>query len=107
MMHKVLYVLAERFSQVQLETYLCKQHSPGTWKDKLHFYDFGYANTFRNQKVFKSIATGNVRDEKYKFESGRTSSMSEQIQTKQFLLSSKVSNSHQMPTYHTNTTGIN
>ena len=77
MMHKVLYVLAERFSQVQLETYLCKQHSSATWKDKLHFYDFGYANTFRNQKVFKSIATGNVRDEKYKFESGRTSSMSE------------------------------
>ena len=30
MMDKVLYVLAERFSQVQLETYLCKQHSPGT-----------------------------------------------------------------------------
>ena len=52
------------------------------------------------------MATGNVRDEKYKFESGRTSSMSEKIQTKQFLLSSKVSNSHQMPTYHTNTTGI-
>ena len=62
MMHKVSNVLAERFSHVPLETYLYKQHPPGTWKYKLPLYDFGYSNTFRNQKVFKSISTGNVRD---------------------------------------------
>ena len=66
-MHKVSYVLAERFSQVSLETYFCNQHRPRTWKDKLPLYGFGYANIFQNQKVFKSIATGYVRDKKYKF----------------------------------------
>ena len=35
----------------------------------------------RNQKVFKSIGTGNVR-----YENKRTSSISEKIKTKQFLL---------------------
>ena len=49
-MHKVSYVLAERFSQDPLETYFCKQHSPGAWKDKLPIYDFGYANVFEIKK---------------------------------------------------------
>ena len=62
-MHKVLYVLAGRFSQDPLETCFCKQHPPGAWKDKLPLYYFGYANIFRNQKVFKPIRTGKVRDE--------------------------------------------
>ena len=63
-----------------------------------------YAKTFRNQKMFKSIATDRVRVENINFESNRTSSMSEKIQTKQSLLSSEVSCIHQIPTYHTNTT---
>ena len=56
-------MLAERFSQDPLETYFCKQHSPRAWKDDLLLNDFGYANTFWNQTVFKSIATGSVWDE--------------------------------------------
>ena len=51
----------------------------------------------------KPIATGKVRDENINFESDRTSSISEKIQTKQPLLSSKVSSSHQIPSYQTNT----
>ena len=78
-------MLTERFSQHPLETYFCKQHPAAASKDKLPHYDLDYANTFRNQKVFKPIVTGKVRDKK--FESDRTSSMSEKIQTKQFLLS--------------------
>ena len=89
-------MLAERLSEDPIETYFCKQHRPAAWKDKLPRYDLDYANTFRNQKVFKPIETGKVRDEK--FQSDRTSSMSEKIQTKQFLLSSKVSSSHQIGT---------
>ena len=50
------------------------------------------------------MATGNVRDENKKFESDRTSSISEKIKTKQSLLSAKVSRSHQIPSYQTNTT---
>ena len=76
-MHKVSYELAKRFSQDLLETYICKQHSSG--KDKLPLCDFNYTNTFRNQKVFKPIATGKARDEN--LESDRTCSMSEKIQT--------------------------
>ena len=64
----------------------------------------GYTKTFQNQKVFKPIVTGKVRDENINFESNRTSLMSEKIQTKQFLLSSTVSSSHQIPSYHSNTT---
>ena len=62
-MNKVADVLTERFSQDSLETYFCKQHPSGARNDKLPPYDFGYANTFRNQKVFKPIAAGKVRDE--------------------------------------------
>ena len=80
-------MLAGRFSQDPLGIYFCKQHPPGVWIDKLPLYDFGYVKTFRNQKVFKPIATGKVRDENRNFESNRTSSMSEKIQTKQSLLS--------------------
>ena len=82
-MNKVSDVLAERFSQDPLETYFCKQHPPGAWKDKLPaLYDFGYANTFRNQKVFKPIAAGKVRDENINFESHRTSLMSREKKCK-------------------------
>ena len=51
--------------------------------------------TLRNQIAFKPIATGSVRDENIIFESDRTSSVSEKIQTKQSLRCSKVSSSHQ------------
>ena len=97
-MNKVSDVLAERFSRDPLETYLCKQHPPGAWIDKIPLYDFGYAKTFRNQNVFKPIATDKVRDENINFESNRTSSLSEKTQTKQSLLFSIVSSSHQIPT---------
>ena len=53
--------MSERFSQDPLETYFCKQNPPGAWRDNLPLYDIGYANTFRNQKVFKPTAAGNVR----------------------------------------------
>ena len=56
-------MLGERFSQDPLETYFCKQHPPGNWKDKLPLNDFDYANSFRNQKVFKPITIDKVRDE--------------------------------------------
>ena len=100
-MNKVSDVLAERFCKDPLESYFCKQHPPGPWKDKLSLYEFDHANTFRNQKVFKSKAAGKVKDESIIFESDRTSSISEKIQTKQFLLTSKVSRSHQTPSYQT------
>ena len=70
-------MLAKRFSQDSLETYTCKRHPSG--KDKLPLCDFDYPNTSRNQKVFKSIATGKARGEN--LESDKTSSMSEKIQT--------------------------
>ena len=72
--------------------------------DKLPLYDFGYAKSFRNQKVFKTIATCKVRDENINFKSNRTSSMSGKKQTKQSLLSPRISSSHQTSKYHTNTT---
>ena len=78
------------------ETYFCKQHPPGAWKVIPLLYNFDYANTFQNQKVFKPIATVKVRDES--FVSDRTSSVSEKVQTEQSLLSSKVSGSHQIGT---------
>ena len=89
-------MLVKRFSQDPLESYFCKQHPNEAWKGKLTLYDFDYANTFQNQKVFKPIATGKVRDEN--MESDRTSSMLEKIQTKQSLLSSKVWSSHRIGT---------
>ena len=67
--HKVLYVLTERFCRDPLENYFGKQRSSGALKDNPSLYDFGYnGNTIRNQKVFKPIATGNVRDEHINFE---------------------------------------
>ena len=96
-MHKISYVLGERFSQDPFETYFRKQHPSGAWKDNLSLYESGYANTFRNWKVFKPIVTGNVRDENMNFESDIASSMSEKNKTKQYLLSLKVSNSHLIP----------
>ena len=95
---KVSDVLDERFSQDPLESYFCKQHPPGAWKDKLPLYDYGYTNTFKNQIAFKPTATGKVRDENINFESDGTSSMSKKIQTKQSSLFSKVSSSHEIPT---------
>ena len=71
--------------------------------NQLPLYDFVYAKTSRKQKVFKLIATGKVRDENINFESNRTSSVSEKTQTKQSMLSPRVSSSHQIPNYHTNT----
>ena len=63
----------------------------------------GYADTFRIQKVLKRITTVNVREENIDFESGRTSSTSENIQTSN-PLSSKVSSSRQIPRYQINAT---
>ena len=71
---------------------------------KLPLYDFGYANAFRNQKVFKLIGAGKVRDKNINFESYKTSLILEKIKTKQSLLSSKVSSSNQILSYQTNTT---
>ena len=63
----------------------------------------GYTGTFRIQKGLKPIATVNVREENVNFESDRTSSTSENIQTNN-PLSSKVSSSRQIPRYQTNAT---
>ena len=63
-MHKVSYVLTERFCQDPLENDVL-----GTRKDSRYICDSGYNdNTIRNQKVFKPIATRNVRDENINFE---------------------------------------
>ena len=68
-MHKVSYVLTERFCQDPLENYFGKQRSSGARKDNPSLYEFGSDdNTIRNQKVFKPIATGNIRDEHINFE---------------------------------------
>ena len=40
-MHKVSYVLDERFSQDSLETYFNKPHPSEACKDKISLYDFG------------------------------------------------------------------
>ena len=64
-MHKVSYVLTERFGQDPLENYFGKQHSSGARKDNPSLYD---DNRIRNQKLFKPIATANVRDEYINFE---------------------------------------
>ena len=66
-------MLAKRFSQDPLETYIYKQHPSG--KDKLPLCDFDYPKIFRSQKVFKPIATGKARDKN--LQSDRTSSMLE------------------------------
>ena len=63
----------------------------------------GYADTFRIQKLLKPKATVNVREENINFESDRTSSTSENIQTSN-PLSSKVSSSRQIPRYQINAT---
>ena len=55
---------------------------------------FSFADTFGNQIAFKPIATGSVIYESTHFESNRTSSMSQKIQTKHFLWPLKVSSSH-------------
>ena len=53
-MHKVSYVLTERFCQDPLGNYFGKQRSSGARKDNSSLYDFGYNdNTIRNQRVFK------------------------------------------------------
>ena len=68
-MHKISYVLTERFCQDPLENNFGKECSSGARTDNSSLYDFGYNdNTIRNQKVFKPIATGNVRDEHISFE---------------------------------------
>ena len=68
-MHKVSYVSTKRFCQHPIENYFGKQRSSGAHKKNPFLYDFGYNdNTIRNQKVFKPIAIGNVRDEYINFE---------------------------------------
>ena len=68
-MHKVSYVLTERFCQDLLENYFDKQRFSGARQDNPSLYDFGYNdNAIREQNVFKAIATGNVRDEYINFE---------------------------------------
>ena len=52
----------------------------------------GYADTFQTQKVLKPTATVNIRDKNINFESDRTSSTLQKIQTNN-PLSSKVSSS--------------
>ena len=99
-MHKVLYKLAERFSQEPLETYFANNIF-------LSLCDFGYVNTFWNQIASKPIAAESVRNENINFDSDRTSSRSEKIQTKQSLQSSKVSSSHQTPSYQAKATSLN
>ena len=77
-----------------METCFCKQHPPGVWKDNLSLYDFDYTNKFQNQIAFKLIVTGSLRDENTNFQSDRTSSIPEKIETKQSLRSLKVSRNH-------------
>ena len=48
-MHKVSYVLDERFSHDPLETYFSRQLLSGAWKDNLPLYDFGYATLFETK----------------------------------------------------------
>ena len=68
-MHKVSYWLTERFCQDPLENYIGKQRSSGAHIDNPSLYDYGYNdNNIRNQKVFKPIATGNMRDKHINFE---------------------------------------
>ena len=68
-MHKVSYVVTERLCQDPLENYFGKQSSSEARKDNPSLYDFDYNdNTIRKQKVFKPIATGNVRGEHINFE---------------------------------------
>ena len=68
-------MLAEKFSQDSLETFFCKHCPPGAWKDNLVLYDFGYFNTFWNQKVLKPIAIFSIRDENINFAYDRSSSI--------------------------------
>ena len=71
-MHKVSYVLTKRLYQDPLENYFGEQRSSGARKENPSIYDFGYNdNTIRNQKVFKPIATGNVRDEHLNFDTNK------------------------------------
>ena len=58
-MHKVSYVLAEKFTQDPLETYLGKQYFEA-YKDKIPFHDFASDSTILKQKVFKQTAIRNV-----------------------------------------------
>ena len=68
-MHKVSYVLIEKFCQDPLKKYFGKQLSSGARKGNPSLYDVGYNdNTIRNQKVFKPVATNNVCDEYINFE---------------------------------------
>ena len=60
-MQKVSHLLTESFFQDLLGKYFGKKRSSGVRKYYPSLYDFDYnENTIRNQKVFKSISTGNV-----------------------------------------------
>ena len=68
-MIKVSYVLTESFFHDPLENYFGKQRSSGARRNNPSLYDFGYNdNTVRNQKVFKPIATDNIRAKHINFE---------------------------------------
>ena len=68
-MHKVSYMLTERFCQDPLENYFGKQRSSEVRIESPSLYDFGYNdNTIRNQNVFKPMATGNLHEEHINFE---------------------------------------
>ena len=55
-----MHWLKDLVRSIRIETCFWKKHPPGAWKDKLPLYNFGYANIFRTQKVFKPITTGKV-----------------------------------------------
>ena len=73
-------------------------------QDRIYSTPVGSA---RVQKVFKPIATGNLRDKNIYFESDRTCSMLEKIQTKHSLVSSNVSSSHHTSSYQISTSKLN
>ena len=97
-------MLTERFIQGPLETYFYKQRPSEAWIDKLPLYDFGYAKTFRSQKVFKPITTGKLSDENINFESNRTSSMSEKYKQSNSCYLQKFQATIRYLTNHTSTT---
>ena len=68
------------------------------------WFDFGYANTSQNQKLFKPIATGKVEDENINFESNRTSSMLEKQNKTTLGIFKSFKQSSNIPSYQANIT---
>ena len=62
-MTQVKYVLTEHLCQDLFENWFGRQISSGSRKDNPSMVDFGYnKSAIRNQKIFKSIANGNIAD---------------------------------------------